>query len=310
MPTIVDTWSTGLLGGMVGIPTHPPSVNLFVTRLCNYECRFCFATFPDLRSSMPRDEALAILRQLAQHGVEKVTFVGGEPTLLPWLPDAVRHASELGMVTCIVSNASRLSDDLLQELAGHLDWLAVSIDASSDDVEAKLGRGRGQHVAKAVQALQRAKALGIRTKLNTVVTALNWQDDLSPVLEAIRPDRWKAFQMLPVRGQNDGAADLLITPEQFEAYKARHAAYMPVAEDNDDMTDSYVMIDPEGRIFQNTGGTHVYGPKVLEVGFDAALATVGWDAAKFLVRGGLYEWSRRTPQPSNSPRRDGTGAGG
>ena len=38
------------------------------------------------------------------------------------------------------------------------------------------------------------------------------------ILEA-RPERWKLFQVLPVRGQNDGAVDPhLVTADEFEHY--------------------------------------------------------------------------------------------
>src|SRR5688500_4163803 len=84
----------------------PPTVNLFLTSICNYRCRFCFATFPNLRTTMPETEALAIVDELARAGVRRVTFVGGEPTLLAYLPALLAHSKEAGLATCLVTNAS------------------------------------------------------------------------------------------------------------------------------------------------------------------------------------------------------------
>ena len=47
-------------------------------------------------------------------------------------------------------------------------------------------------------------------KLNTVVNAMNLDDDMSELVLKLRPDRWKIFQVLPVDGQNDGLVDPLV----------------------------------------------------------------------------------------------------
>lgn len=109
----------------------------------------------------------------------------------------------------------------------------------------------------------RVRVLGIGLKLNTVVTALNWQEDMHALLRDLRPARWKVFQVLAIAGQNDGAVEpLLITGEQFAAFVDRHLdleaeGLGPVAEDNDAMTDSYAMIDPLERFYGNHGGRYV-----------------------------------------------------
>ena len=70
----------------------PPSVNFHLWEPCNMRCRFCFATFQDVRQSvlpkghLPREDALRVTEALAEH-FEKITFAGGEPLLCPWLPD-------------------------------------------------------------------------------------------------------------------------------------------------------------------------------------------------------------------------------
>jgi radical S-adenosyl methionine domain-containing protein 2 len=40
-------------------------------------------------------------------------------------------------------------------------------------------------------------------KVNTVVSRANVGEDLAPVLAALRPDKWKVFQVLPVYGDRD-----------------------------------------------------------------------------------------------------------
>jgi radical S-adenosyl methionine domain-containing protein 2 len=141
------------------------------------------------------------------------------------------------------------------------------------------------------------------------VTALSWEEDMSAFVRRVQPARWKVFQVLPVGGQNDGLVEpLLITPDQFRAFVERHALLRaeglgPVTEDNDAMTNSYVMVDPLGRFYGNAAGRYVYSDPILSVGVDVALAQVGWEPDRFVNRGGVYDWSARRDRRLVSLRR-------
>ena len=274
-----------------------PAVNFHVWKPCNYKCKFCFAVFDDVPGRLTREQAIGVVEQVAPHS-EKITFVGGEPTLCPFLGDLIETASALGLVTCVVSNGERLGP-ILERHAASLDWIGLSVDSAEEAVCVRLGRGTGGHVSRSIALAGLARERGIRIKLNTVVTAWNCDEDMSDFVRTIRPERWKVFRVLPIAGQNDGRVEpLLITAEQFRAYVERHAhlaaeGFAPVAEDNEDMTGSYVMIDPMGRFFDNVDGRLVYSPPILERGVEQAFAAVRWERQRFLDRGGLYPWRRR-----------------
>lgn len=271
------------------------SVNFHINRTCDARCTFCFAQFDEVDGQLSLEGALAVIDRLREAGAEKITFVGGEPTLHPHLGVMLRHAHGLGFTTCVVSNGSRVAA-LLDTHADVLHWLGLSVDSAVEAVETRLGRGRGQHVARAIALADRARSLGIRLKLNTVVNSLNWEEDMSALVRRMRPDRWKVFQVLPVLGQNDGAVEpLLVSDEQFGAFCDRHShlsaeGLAPVVEDNDAMRGSYVMVDPLGRLFSNATGEHRYSEPLLEVGIEQALGQVLVSAERFVERGGLYPW--------------------
>ena len=198
-------------------------------------------------------------------------------------------------MTGVVTNGARLGA-LIGTHGGAIDWVALSIDSGDDGIQADLGRGRGDHVARVIALADRCHATGIRVKMNTVVTALTWTEDMCALVRRVAPERWKVFQVLRVVGQNDGRVEpLLISAAQFAEFVARHAhlsaeGYRVVAEDNAAMIDSYVMVDPMGRFFGNTGGIHRTSRSILDVGVEAALAETRFDATKFEARGGRYEW--------------------
>ena len=136
----------------------------------------------------------------------------------------------------------------------------------------------------------------IYLKINTVVTFVTWEDDFTDFIGLARPERWKILQVLAISGQNDKhIEDYAITNEQFAAYVERNRiverdGLVVVAEGNDLMTGSYVMVDPAGRFFDNVQGVHNYSRPIIEVGVDEALKDVSVDSERFLRRGGRYDW--------------------
>lgn len=283
-----------------------PSVNFHLWQPCNMRCKFCYATFQDVKRTilpkghLPKEQAIEVVRHLAAHGFQKITFAGGEPTLCPWLPELIRTAKEDGLTTMIVTNGSRLSDAYLATLRPHLDWVALSIDSLDAATNQDLGRaepGRGAIAAEGYRALaDRVKAHGFRLKVNTVVNRLNWEQDFTDFIACARPERWKLLQALPIAGQNDAHIDALtVTEAQFEAFVQRHAALAAITrivpETNDQIRGSYVMVDPAGRFFDNVEGTHRYSLPILQVGTRAAMQQMGYDEEKFEERGGLWAWN-------------------
>ena len=283
-----------------------PSVNFHLWEPCNMRCKFCFATFQDVKQSilpkghLPREDAISVVDQLAEAGFEKINFAGGEPTLCSWLPDLIRRAKERGATTSIVTNGSRITDRWLDDVNGSLDWIALSIDTVDPRKQRRLGRAlRGispiteEEYLRIVSDIKRR---GIRLKINTVVTAETWQEDFTSFIRLVRPERWKMLQVLPVKGQNDDhIADCEIATEQFEMYVQLNRiveddGISVVPENNDLMTESYVMIDPAGRFFDNAQGTYTYSHPILQVGVEKALKDVSINSEQFLQRGGQYDW--------------------
>jgi radical S-adenosyl methionine domain-containing protein 2 len=282
--------------GPGGLPV-PLNVSWHLWPDCNLKCIYCYATFRDIPGTLTESEACTVLDRLREAGTEKVTFVGGEPMLCPYLPQLVRHAKGLGLFTMLVTNGTKLMGSRREELIPWLDWVSLSIDASTPKLMAALGRGNERFLDYCLKCWESLAAVPhLRLKVNTVVTRLNLEDDMRALIRKLRPARWKVFQVLPVRGQNDGVVEpLLISRAEFDVYVARHReldaeGLGPVAEDNQALTGTYLMLDALGRFFSNRTGGHVYTESLLKVGVWEAVRQVGWDVEGFLARGGLYQW--------------------
>lgn len=284
--------------GPNGLPL-PINVSWHLWPECNLKCTYCYATFRDIQTKLPEAKAIAVLDRLRAAGTEKVTFVGGEPLLCPHIVALVRHAKAIGLVTMLVTNGSRLVGELREQLVPHLDWVSLSIDASDPIIMESMGRGNRKFLEFCLRCWEDLVPVPhLRLKVNTVVTRINLDDDMRPLIRKLRPKRWKVFQVLPVQGQNDGVVEpLLITNEEFRRYVDRHReldveGIGPVAEDNKDLTGTYLMLDALGRFFSNRTGGHVYTDSLLDVGVWEAIRQVEWDVAGFLDRRGIYDWGR------------------
>jgi thymidylate kinase len=105
----------------------------------------------------------------------------------------------------------------------------------------------------------------------------------------------KLLQCLVVPGENADAADLVCTPDAFDRFAARIKTLdgprlRIVAEQTDDLHDSYGMVDPRGGFRQSRPGGYVSSDPIAEVGLDEAWAQVGGcDLERFVARGGVYE---------------------
>lgn len=297
----------------------PKAVNWHCEAYCNYGCKFCYASF-EIQRTLPRlseEEGFALIKQLVDAGVEKINFVGGEPMLHRHISSWIVEAKRLGLTTSIVSNGTNMSRDWLEKMRPHLDWLGLSIDASSDQLHVAIGRGQkrdlkkdqSNHLSESLEIIENAKELGYGIKLNTVVTRENLNDDMIDIVLKIRPTRWKIFQVLKIEGENDGRVEpLLISEKEFEEYVNRHREGLAhvskiqiVSEDNETMLGTYAMIDAQGRFYTNAEGRYLYSEAgIHEIGFSKAWSQIssGFCEERFTQRDGYWEW--KTPSSNIS----------
>lgn len=284
------------------------SVNFHLIEACNAKCKYCFATFGhlDKRDRLSFTDQSALVDLLVDAGVGKINFAGSEPTLVEKLgPLGKRIKSRSGgrCAVSLVTNGARLKP-LLDDWADWIDWIALSVDSADDRVNAALGRTGidRPYAPEMVEFGAQAKRRGIRLKCNTVVNRRNLKEDMRGFISELAPARWKLFQMLPLTGENDGAvAGLSVSDEEFRAFVERHSplndtGIAVVPEDNTAMTNSYLMISPDGRFFWHVPDSHgrtlEYGDPILEAGFDKAFEQVRFAHTKFRDRGGAYDWLR------------------
>jgi radical S-adenosyl methionine domain-containing protein 2 len=120
----------------------------------------------------------------------------------------------------------------------------------------------------------------IDIKINTVVSSLNRLEDLSAFIDQVAPSKWKIFKVLPVVTRENE-----VSQDDFIEFLERHSSFENIisSEDNDEMTDSYLMIDTIGRFFQNSilGSGYSYSASIVDTGIKEALNEINFDPQKF-----------------------------
>lgn len=271
------------------------TVSFHIVKPCNMKCKFCYATFEDMHvgTQMSLEDASKIVNKLSLAGVQKITFAGGEPMLYRHIKEIIRYAKLLGLTTSIITNGSLLTPDLLSEMAPHLDWIGVSIDSLDPEIQRQIGRVSHNPI-NYYDLIDNIKMRGYRLKINTVVNRYNRNENMNNFIQWANPDRWKVFQTLPVKGQNDlQFEEIKCTDVDFKRFIQDHRHQQSIVpENNEAMTGSYLLVDPLGRLFENSNGEHTYSDSLINYSANHCLSQINLNRERFEKRGGIYDWKQ------------------
>jgi MoaA/NifB/PqqE/SkfB family radical SAM enzyme len=136
-----------------------------LTGLCNLSCIHCYANSgPNNRDKhqINKDECIDIVSQAADLGCRRVQFIGGEPTVVPYLAELVDHAWNCKIPSIeVFTNATRISNALIETLKRCNASVAVSFYSWDVDIHDDITRMKGSH---------RATVVGLRSLLSAGIS--------------------------------------------------------------------------------------------------------------------------------------------
>lgn len=130
-------------------PMLPVHVRIKPYNRCNHDCWYCAYRKEGLQlgdemneaDTLPRGKFLELAADLADMGVQAVTFSGGgEPTLHRDLPEVISYLGGRGLKIGCLTNGSTLHRRVGDCLAEYATWARVSVDAW-DDASYRKSRG-------------------------------------------------------------------------------------------------------------------------------------------------------------------------
>ena len=271
----------------------PESVNFHYTRLCNFSCGFCFHTKKS-SDKLPIEDAIRGCDMLKKAGTRKLNIAGGEPFIYPhYLGELIKQCKENIKIEkiSVITNGSLVKKDFFEKFGKYIDVFGVSCDSFDKETNIKIGRGKkGENVQKLFEIRELCKQYGIKFKLNTVVCNYNKDENMVKNIKKLNPDRWKVFQVLMVKGENeDKVTKFQITNEEFKQFVERHKEIKcMVSESNDNMKSSYLILDEKMRFLDKGDGDEICSQSILEVGVEKALESIVYDEKEFKKRKGDY----------------------
>ena len=144
-----------------------------VTDKCNLRCIYCMDekdnTFLKNDEKLTDDEIYRVVKESSELGIKKVRITGGEPLVRPNLVNLLSKINSIqGIEEIYLTTNGILLTDMIDELAiNGLKGVNISLDSLKEERFNKLTRlGK---LNKVLESIDKAIALGIKVKLNTVI---------------------------------------------------------------------------------------------------------------------------------------------
>ena len=187
MTEATTTTIEGPIAEAVRNGTLPGRVWLYSNYHCNLACSYCLTESSPRsdRRELTAEQMIAVAEQAKDLGFTALGITGGEPFLLPWLPDAVLEmVRHLPLV--LLNNGTLFVGDRLERAAklAHPDIaLQISLDSHLPDLN-DMARGP-DNFAKVVESVPRLVARGVRVRIATTTAGPLDSPLLDPLKELV-----------------------------------------------------------------------------------------------------------------------------
>ena len=205
----------------VGFKRGERNVFFHILTACNLSCSHCYINPEEHGTEMAtRDNLEKWLKLFYDPNKEtNVIFLGGEPTMHPDLPHAIRLAKKQGYASVTLDTNGFLFHDFLSQVKPtDLDFLSFSLDGPRPEVNDQL-RGHGVFET-CTRNLQKSVAAGFNVSLIYTVSRYNIQHlhEMAPLLANWGVNRF-FIQVIGIRGKTakNGADKWQLTPEEWLA---------------------------------------------------------------------------------------------
>ncbi len=187
----------------VAFTQNAANVFFHILTACNLRCRHCYINPAQHGTASLNIDTIRAWLAAFTGGAHppNVIFLGGEPTLHPDLPQAVRHARQLGYHSVTIDTNGYLFHDILDRLQPEdVDFFSFSLDGASAGVNDRL-RGNGSYQT-CLKGIRQAVSRGFHTSLIYTVSRANLHElDSMPVLLKELGVRRFFIQVVGIRGK-------------------------------------------------------------------------------------------------------------
>ena len=118
----------------------PITIDMALTRACNYACGFCYAMLQENEREVMTTEVMnGFLDDCAEIGVKGISFVSdGESTLSPAYVPSIKKGNQLGISMASGTNGFIFNRRILEEILPHLTYLRINFSAGTPERYAQI----------------------------------------------------------------------------------------------------------------------------------------------------------------------------
>ncbi|MBU4179885.1 MAG: radical SAM protein, partial [Actinobacteria bacterium] len=155
---------------MNGERIAPITVDMALTRACNYKCEFYYGKLQENpRMKITKDTIYRFLDDAAEIGVKGVSFVSdGESSCAPFFVEAIIRGSKNGLSMAMASNGHLVTKEKLEQILLHLTYFRFNISAGESRRYADIMGVPESYIFTVCQNIQ--DAMEIKNKYNLNVT--------------------------------------------------------------------------------------------------------------------------------------------
>lgn len=226
-----------------------------ITSRCNARCSFCYRINNIADLSYQENEI--ILKKLADNGIKRITWTGGEAILYHDLLKLMHKAFDLGITNELITNGKNCSRAFMDQAAPLLSLMTISLDSCSSDINKKMGREINQlQIVEEIVTYMYAHYPDVVLKINTMAGRCNIDAliDVADFVVKHKIDRWRIFQFIDLRGDAImNRENYWIEQEDYAALKKCLNTYLqsyklPEYVDHEAIEDDYCIIRTDGEV--------------------------------------------------------------
>ncbi len=149
----------------------PITIDMALTRACNYSCGFCYAMFQENDRKIINKKVISeFLEDCADIGVKGISFVSdGESTISPVFIDACKYGYELGISMAVGTNAFVLTKSKLEEVMPYLTYLRVNFSAGEKKRYAEIMGVKESYFDRVCQNIRDMVEIKKKNNLNVTI---------------------------------------------------------------------------------------------------------------------------------------------
>lgn len=176
----------------------PVTVDIALTRACNYGCHFCYAMLQENANKVITQKiAYDFLDDAAEVGVRGISLVGdGESSISPVFVDTIVRGSQNGISMACASNGLTITKRRAEQILPHLTYLRINFSAGEAKRYAEIMGAKEVWFDRVCQNIRDMMEIKRRDKLDVtvgmqMVVMPEFQDQIVPLARLgaeLRPD--------------------------------------------------------------------------------------------------------------------------